>query len=181
MVEEIEVQNDLIIDVNDQHRKVFMASDFLPDDGVYRHLHFRNSKECVLYIDVKLVRCTLYECENFDVHVQTDVICCIEYIKTHHSNLFYERSHTLPYIQCDMSSNITFFSMEPNPIQRQYVCTQCMNLESEWNGKRVNLPYQMTDNRQILFNVDHSSPQIVSSSPVGNVFNLLENKMLFIK
>lgn len=175
-----EPPQDLIIDINDQYRKVFMASDFVPNDGAYRHLHFRNSKECVLYIDVKVVRCTLYMCENFNVQIQSDVIGCMEYIKTHNSNLFYERSHTLPFIQCDMSSGLTFFSMEPNPIQRQYICTQCLDLNSEWNGNRVNIPYPFADNRQIWFGVDHTQQNSVTASPVGNVFNLMENKILIV-
>jgi len=140
-----------IIDVNGKINEVINTSTLIGDENSkFRHIHFRNCINCVVNIDMKLVRCTFYRCKRMQIYIKSDLIGCIEFINSHLSTITYDKSTKLPYIQCDMSSKLVFCSNEIVPYERNYVCTQCMDIKSEWNDFTYILPAPMFTEQRII-------------------------------
>lgn len=183
----MEPPKEIIFVENVKNKKIKIHSLLDKKETTFRHFHFKDCENVDIIVDRKTVKCSFLQCSNLNVHLQEDVIGCIEFIKTHESDIYYSKSVVIPFIQCDMSSKLTFHTpqSEKTPENRVYICTQCMDFRSEWKHstscgvKTLILPVSMFI-EQLIIDVNHSLSKTFKYT-MKQVLKLgtIEEKMIF--
>lgn len=158
-----------IVDVDGENNKVVHLSNLIDDVNTFRQFHFRNCSALIIMIDIKVVRCTFYNCNETCVFIKENVIGCIEYIRSHSCSLMYNKGVELPYIQCDESSNLAFYSQEETPTERLYVCAQCIDFKTYWNDDEHIIPVHPLDGQRVILMKDNGSYDFMERRQLDSV------------
>lgn len=118
-----------------------------PDTNKFKIIHLTNIDGSTITIDNKILKCIFEDCDDVNIHINNDIIGCIEFIRCNNINVQLRETLidvSIPYVQLDMCSGITFYDENKTLL---IVATQCMDIKS---NDEI-LPVSMFDEQRIMW------------------------------